>query len=178
MKKNVKNLCFAAMCLALAIVLPFITGQIRQIGNMFCPMHLPVMLCGLVCGSPWGFAVGLVAPVLRSLLFGMPPMIPGAVSMMFELAAYGFFSGLFRRLLPDKPGYLYVSLLISMLLGRLVWGAARFVMMKALGVEFSLSLFLSGAVLTAWPGILLQLILLPPLAAALRKAGFSSKNNT
>ena len=89
---NLRNLCLSAMFLALAFVLPFLTGQIPEIGNMLCPMHIPVLLCGFVCGSPWGFAVGLIAPILRSVTIGAPTLFPRAVAMAFELAAYGFFT--------------------------------------------------------------------------------------
>ena len=108
MKLNVKKLGLSGLFLALALVLPFFTGQIPQIGGMLCPMHLPVILCGFVCGWPWGLAVGLIAPLLRSVSFGMPPIFPTAVAMTFELAAYGAFAGLFYRLLPRKTGYIWV----------------------------------------------------------------------
>ena len=86
---HVRRLTYAALFLALALVLPFLTGQIPRIGSMLCPMHFPALLCGFVCGWPYGLAVGLIAPVLRSALFGMPPMYPTAVAMALELAAYG-----------------------------------------------------------------------------------------
>ena len=94
---NTKKLVYSALFLALALVLPFLTGQIQTFGQMLAPMHLPVLLCGFVCGPVWGLAVGAVAPLLRSLLFSMPPMFPTAVAMAFELAAYGLFTGLFYR---------------------------------------------------------------------------------
>ena len=96
MKKsnNIKSLVISAMFLALAFVMPFLTGQIPQIGSMLCPMHIPVILCGYICGAPWGLAVGIIAPLLRSAIMGMPVMFPAAISMAFELAVYGFMSGL------------------------------------------------------------------------------------
>ncbi len=101
-QNNTKKLVYSALFLALALVLPFLTGQIQTFGQMLAPMHLPVLLCGFVCGPVWGLAVGAVAPLLRSLLFGMPPMFPTAVAMAFELAAYGLFTGLFYRLLSAR----------------------------------------------------------------------------
>ena len=91
---------------------------------MLCPMHIPALLCGFVCGWGWGLAVGFIAPLLRSVLFGMPDMFPTAVSMAFELAAYGLFSGLLYQLLPKKRSNIYVSLILAMLGGRIVWGIA------------------------------------------------------
>ena len=90
-----RNLVLAALFLALAFVLPMLTGHIPQVGNMLCPMHLPVLLCGFVLGGPWGLAIGFIAPLLRSVLFGMPPLFPTAISMAFELGTYGLVSVLF-----------------------------------------------------------------------------------
>ena len=97
-----RGIVLAALFLALAFVLPMITGHVPQVGNMLCPMHFPILLCGFVLGGPWGLAVGFVAPLLRSVLFGMPPMFPVAISMAFELATYGFVS---RRCLPPGPAH-------------------------------------------------------------------------
>ena len=169
MKTNVKTLTLSAMFLALALTLPFITGQIPEIGAMLCPMHLPVLLCGFFCGGPWGLAVGLIAPVLRSMIFGMPPMYPTALSMAFELAAYGAISGLLYAKLPKNKASVYVSLVTAMIVGRLVWGAARFVFAGLDVTAFGLQAFWAGAVTSAIPGIILQLILIPILVIALDK---------
>ena len=121
MKNNnitVRTVVFAAAFLALALMLPFLTGQIPQIGSMLSPMHIPVLLCGFVCGWPWGLAVGVVAPPLRSVLFGMPPMYPTALCMAFELAAYGAVAGLMYRALPKKKSNIYVALITAMIAGR------------------------------------------------------------
>ena len=118
---QIRRLAFSGVFLALALALPFLTGQIPQIGSALSPMHIPVLLCGFVCGWPWGLAVGFVAPLLRTALFGMPPILT-SVAMAFELAAYGACSGALYRLLPKRTPYLYVSLLAAMVLGRIVWG--------------------------------------------------------
>lgn len=167
MKTNVKTLTLSAMFLAVALVLPFITGQIPEIGAMLCPMHLPILLCGYFCGGPWGLAVGLIAPVLRSMIFGMPPMYPTAISMAFELAAYGAISGLLYAKLPKTKASVYISLVTAMIVGRLVWGAARFVFAGLDITAFGLQAFWAGAVTSAIPGIILQLILIPILVIAL-----------
>ena len=126
-KQSTRKLVFAALLLALGLVLPFLTAQIPQVGSMLLPMHLPVLLCGFVCGWPYGLLVGAVTPLLRSMLFGMPPLYPTAVAMAFELAAYGLLAGLFYKLLPKKPVYVYVALILAMLGGRAVWGLAQMV---------------------------------------------------
>jgi len=154
-----RNIVLAALFLALAFVLPMITGHVPQIGNMLCPMHFPVLLAGFVLGGPWGLALGFIAPLLRSVLFGMPPLYPIAISMAFELATYT---------LP----MMYAALATAMVAGRLVWGAVRFVLAGLSGSAFPFSAFLSGALLTAVPGIIAQLILIPLILTALQKAKF------
>ena len=165
-----RRIVLAALFLALAFVLPMVTGHVPQVGNMLCPMHFPILLCGFVLGGPWGLAVGFVAPLLRSVLFGMPPMFPIAVSMAFELAAYGLVSGLVWRRVKHTLPMMYAALVTAMVAGRLVWGAVRFVLAGLTGSSFPFSAFLSGALLTAVPGILAQLILIPLILTALQKA--------
>lgn len=168
-KSHVKNLVLSALFLALCLVLPFLTGQIPEVGGMLCPMHIPVLLCGFFCHWPWALMVGLVAPVLRSVLFGMPPMFPVAVCMSFELATYGVVSGLLSRALPRKKWSVYVALLGAMVAGRLVWGAARFLCAGLDPSAFGFAAFFAGAVTTAIPGIIVQILLIPVLVLALRK---------
>ncbi len=168
---QIRKMLYAAMCMALAMVLPFLTGQIPEIGSMLSPMHIPVLLCGFLCGWPWGMAVGFIAPLLRSVLFGMPAMFPGAVSMAFELAVYGGLSGLLYRLLPHRVWSIYATLLISMLAGRVVWGLVRLLLAGLSGSEFSWALFLAGAFTKAVPGIILHIVLIPVLVMVLDRAG-------
>ena len=165
--KGLLKMILAAFFLALAYVMPFLTGQIPEIGSMLCPLHIPVLLCGFICGPAWGLAVGFVAPLLRSLTLGMPPFFPTAVCMAFELCAYGAITGLMHKLLPRKKPYIYISLLTAMVIGRLVWGAAMFISMGINGSSFGFSAFLAGAFTNAIPGIVLQLVLIPLLVMVL-----------
>lgn len=151
------------MFLALAYLLPFLTGQIPKIGAMLCPMHLPVLLCGFFCGAPYGLIVGALAPLLRSVIMGRPVLFPAAVCMAFELAAYGYFTGFFYRIFPKKKPYVFVSLIGAMLLGRLIWGVAQFVCLGFGSTQFGMDKFLAGAFFNAIPGIIIQLILVPAL---------------
>ena len=166
-RNKLHKMVLAALFLALAYVMPFLTGQIPDIGSMLCPMHLPVLLCGFICGWPLGLLVGFVAPLLRSLTLAMPPLFPTAVCMAFELAAYGAMAGLSRRLLPKKKPYIYCSLLVAMIVGRLVWGASMLVCTGIQGADFTLSAFLAGAILNALPGIVSQIVLIPVLVMVL-----------
>ena len=159
----------AALMLALALILPFLTGQMQQLGNALCLMHIPVILCGFICGPMYGMIVGLTAPLLRFALFGMPPLMPIGIAMCFELAAYGLVCGIMYDVLPKKRVYIYPALLVGMLSGRLIWGLARAVMYGMGKSEFGLKAFMAGAFINAIPGIVLQIILIPILVIAIGK---------
>ena len=167
---NLLNVVLSAMFLALTIVLPFVTGQIKAIGNMLLPMHLPVMLCGLVCGWQYGLVVGIVAPIMRSALFGMPVMYPHAINMVFELATYGFVIGyLFSRAKWKCIKSLYRCLIISMIVGRIVKGIVECILLGFGDNGFTFAAFISDAFLNALPGIILQLVLIPAIMLILGK---------
>lgn len=167
--RTVKKITFSAMFLAVCMVLPIITGGIPQIGNALSPMHMPVFLCGFICGWPYGAAVGFIAPIMRSALFQSPVIYPTAVAMSFELASYGLISGILYNFLPKNNKSIYFSLIISMILGRIVWGAARYIMAGLSGSEFNISMFLTGAFTQAIPGILCNLILVPIIVIIFKK---------
>ncbi|MBQ8001075.1 MAG: ECF transporter S component [Ruminococcus sp.] len=168
--KNSKliNLLLSAMFLSLGLVLPFLTGQIQQIGNMLLPMHIPVILCGLICGWQYGLTVGLILPIMRSLLFSMPVLYPSAIAMSFELGTYGLLAGLLFAIARWQCiRSLYRCLLVSMLAGRIVWGIAMLVLTGIKGDAFTIEAFLGGAILNAIPGIVLQLLLIPAVMLCL-----------
>lgn len=170
MNKTLKKLVYSALCVALALVLPLLTGQIPQVGSMLSPMHIPVLLCGFICGPVWGLAVGAISPLLRSLIFSMPPLFPTATAMAFELAAYGCAAGLLYKLFPKKAWGVYAALVCAMLIGRVVWGVAMLSIMTATGKGWGIDAFLAGAFINAWPGIILHIAIIPPIVLALRKA--------
>ena len=173
-KAHIRHLTYAAICLALCLVLPFLTGQIPQIGSALCPMHLPVLLAGFICGPWWAAAVGLVAPLLRHLIFGMPPILT-AIAMAFELLTYGIVSGLLYRLLPKKTCYIYLSLIGAMIVGRVVWGVVQVIILGLSGSPFTWAAFWAGAIANAIPSIIVQLVLIPLLVMALKKARIIQK---
>ena len=176
---RVQKLTVSAMCMALGLVLPFLTGQIPEIGNMLLPMHLPIFLCGILCGAPYGAAVGALTPLLRSLLFSRPVLYPGALSMSFELCAYGALVGLFLFIFKKKtPLTLYASLIFSMLGGRVVWALARVILLSLDDVPFSFAIFLTEGFVQAALGILIQLVLIPALVMALDPAYRAKKQPT
>lgn len=169
-KKLVLNTSLSGMFLALAYVMPFLTGQIPEIGSMLCPMHIPVLLCGFVCGAPYGLVVGAITPILRSLTLGMPPLFPTATAMAFELAAYGLMAGLLYKSLPKKKINIYASLIGAMIVGRIVWGITMFCIMGFNLSKFGLAAFWTSAVVNAIPGIIVQIILIPIVVMILEKA--------
>ncbi len=177
--KNTKSLALAAMFLCLGLLLPFLTGQIPEIGKMLLPMHLPVMLCGLICGWQYGALVGAIVPLMRSLLFGMPMLYPNAVAMAVELMTYGLVIGLLygflRPRISNRVVAVYLSLLPAMLAGRILWGLGQVILLGLGGSAFAFSAFLTGAFLTAIPGIILQLLLIPGIMTVLWKTEKGSR---
>jgi len=169
-KHFVRKLTYAALCLALCMVLPFLTGQIPEIGSMLSPMHIPILLAGFLCGPWWALVAGAVAPVLRFALFGMPPLFPTGAAMCFELAAYGLVSGLLYAKLPRKNSSIYIALICAMILGRIIWGVAMLVISGVTGSAFTWAAFAAGAFLNAIPGIIVHILLIPVIVMALRKA--------
>ena len=175
-RKEIQKMVLAGLCLALCMLLPFLTGQIPQIGSMLSPMHIPVLLCGFICGWKYGLLVGAIAPIMRHLLFGMPPL-PTAIAMAFELAAYGLAVGILYQVLPKKNLYIYVTLITSMILGRIVWGVASIVVRGIVGESFTFAIFLGGALFNAIPGIILHIVLIPIIVILLKRANLLENNS-
>ena len=167
---RLKKIVYSALFLSLAMILPFLTGQMRIFGKALSLMHVPVFLCGMVCGGFWGMLIGFISPTLRSLVFGMPPLFPNAVVMSFELCAYGAVAGFLYYALHGKKGCVFISLIAAMLIGRGVWGLASLVFRSFAGKEFTFYLFLKGAFIDAFVGIILHLIIVPAIVKVLEKA--------
>lgn len=169
-RNQIRRLTLTAMFIALGYLLPFLTGQNPQFGAMLSPMHIPALLCGFVCGWQYGLVAGAIMPLLRSATLGMPYIFPDAVAMAFELAAYGCAAGLLYRALPKHIAFVYVTLVLSMLIGRAVWGLASAVLMMGTENAFTTQAFLAGAFINAWPGIVLHILVIPPVVLGLRRA--------
>ncbi len=167
MRYTLKKTVVTSMLIALGLVLPFLTAQIRTIGNMLLPMHLPILLCGAICGWHYGAIAGFITPLLRSALFSMPVFYPNACAMAVELAVYGAVIGLLYGRLRHHPWGIFPSLSAAMLCGRLVWGTVSALL---IGSEYTLGVFLTRAFVDALPGILLQFIAIPTILYALRRA--------
>lgn len=166
---NVKKSIITAVCIALCYVIPLMFHGVQNAGNIFCPMHIPVFICGLICGWQYGLLCGIAGPALSSALSGMPPaaILP---SMMVELAAYGTAAGLMMKLVRTKSTYadLYISLIVAIVCGRVLAGLAK-ALIFARG-SYSMSAWIAGSVVTSWPGTVIQLVFIPTIVFALMKS--------
>ena len=163
-----KKSILTAVCIALCVVLPQAFHTIPNAGQVYLPMHIPVLLCGLICGAPYGLLCGLAGPALSTLFTQMPPvaMLP---SMMVECAVYGLAAGL-MTLVKTKYLYadLYLSLVCAMIAGRIVSGIAKALIFSA--GNYSMAMWVTGSFVTSLPGIIIQLALIPTIVFALEKA--------
>lgn len=167
--KETRKLTLTAFFLALGFVLPFLTGQIPQIGATLLPMHIPVLLCGFFCGSLYGGITGFLLPLVRSLWLGRPILLPTAVAMAVELAVYGVLTGLLYPRWKEKRFGVYAALLTAMLGGRIAWGLVSMLLYRILADTFTWEMFAAGALLQAVPGICVQLVLVPAIVHKLKK---------
>ena len=168
-KAKTSKITLAALFIALALVLPFFTGQIPQIGKTLCPMHIPVMLAGFLCGPWYGLAVGIISPLLRFALFGMPVIMPTGIIMSVELASYGFVVGILYKMLPRSRSNVYVSLIVAMIIGRIIWGIMHVLFFQLGNYEFSWAMFIAGGFTNSIPGIILQIVIVPLVVLRARK---------
>ena len=170
-KANIKKITVSAAMIALCMLLPFLTGHIADLGNALLPMHLPVLIAAYTVGAPCAALVGLVSPVLRSLIFSAPTLFPRAVAMSVELAFLGFFAGfLFRIIKLPRIASIYVSQISAMLISRAAWGVVQAALLGFGENGFTLAYFISEAFVLSLPGIVLQLVLVPLLISALYAA--------
>lgn len=170
-RESIKKLTLAGLCLALCLLLPFVTGQIPTIGSALAPMHIPVLLAGFICGWQYGLLVGFIAPTIRFLLFGMPPLFPVGIAMSFELATYGLVTGLLYKKLAKNTLNIYIALIGAMLTGRVVWGVVSAALAGVSKANFGLEAFIAGAFINAIPGIICHIIIIPVIVMIIKKAG-------
>jgi len=153
-----KKITYSGLFLALAVLIPYIFHISGIPGNVFLPMHIPVILCGFICGKKYGLIIGLISPLINTALVGMPVLYPIGISMVFELAAYGFFAGYLYKLFNKK---IILTLLSSMVIGRIIKGIVMYLITVPFGNIFVLKGFLTVIFITSIWGILIQIILIP-----------------
>lgn len=172
---SIQKITLSAMMIALGIVLPFLTLSNPSLGQMFLLMHIPVLLAGLLLGKYEGFLVGFLTPLLRSLIVGIPLLFPTATIMAMELATYGFIAGLIVGWLSKSSWKVEAALVISMIVGRMVYGLASSIIYGITQSPYGIDAFLAGAFINAWPGIILQLVLIPVITRFVFKQWHTQK---
>ena len=163
-----KKLTLAAMLLALGVIIPQAFHAFPNAGNIILPMHIPVLVSGFVCGPIYGLGIGLLTPILSHLMFSMPSFYMLG-QMIIELGCYGLVTGLLNDLIKTKNKIVksYTVLVIAMIVGRIVYGLLNNFVFKA--GSYSLSIWLNAAFLTAIPGIVIQLIVIPIIVNSINK---------
>lgn len=160
MNIKTKELVWAALFLAIGIIIPYIFHITALPGQVFLPMHIPVLLCGVILGKKYGIMSGVLLPFINSALLGMPPIYPTAIAMAFELATYGLTLGLLYK---DKKYNIFISLIVTMLIGRIISGIINYVLLTVGGSGFVFWAFITTTFVKAIPGIIIQLILIPTI---------------
>ncbi|WP_138204840.1 ECF transporter S component [Haloimpatiens lingqiaonensis] len=166
MNSKTNNMIKAAIFIAIGLILPYFFHMVGMAGPVFLPMHIPVLLCGMILGWKYGIVVGFITPLLNSFLTGMPPLFPTGISMACELAAYGFLSGYLYK---EKRLNIMFALVLSMLGGRFISGIMNYILLIAKGNNFVFKAFLMGTFVKGFIGIIIQLILIPVVVKALEK---------
>lgn len=151
-----RKIVVTSFFVCIGVILPTIFHSFNMMGNVFLPMHIPVLICALICKERWGTICGFLVPIISSILTGMPPIFPVAIVMGFELACYGF---LLPKLLNKYN--IYISLIIALSLVRVVSCIINFILLGVVPSYTALYTFIIGLFITALPGILIQIILIP-----------------
>ena len=182
---NTLNVVTCAMLAALAVVLSatfhHFAGANWQIAILFSPMHFPVLLMGILCG-PWlGLIGGTLTPVISFLMSGGPAYTT-LVPMIFELAMYGFLTGMLRSVFLKNPKInrfaSVIALVLAMIGGRLLNAIVGGIIESAsAGINFFVAFGkkLLGNFTSTWVGIIVQLVLIPAILFALQKSGILLK---
>ncbi len=173
---NIRKITLGSSLIALAVLLPFLTASNPTLGSIFLLMHIPALLGGFLLGGKMGGIIGFIMPLFRSVLISTPPLYPVALIMAFELGAYGLCAGLFFKLFKKYQfGYL-LALVVAMVVGRFVWGIASTIILSLANRPYSFEAFITGAFVTALPGIAIQIILIPVLVRSLMASGYIEVN--
>lgn len=166
MKITTKELVLSGLLLASGIILPMVFHMFGMMGSIVLPMHIPVLLGGFLLPPTMALLLGIITPLISGLLTGMPVIFPMAVIMAAELGVYGIAASLCTRKLKLS---LIPSLIISMVAGRIAAGLTVAVLVQLFGIKMSPVAYVTGAVVTGLPGIIIQLIFIPALVYAINK---------
>ncbi|MEN6357551.1 MAG: ECF transporter S component [Armatimonadota bacterium] len=164
MKYRARDLSIGGLFGALGVAVPILFHMVNM-GMVFLPMHLPVLICGLYVSAPVAFAVGVVTPLISSAITGMPPLIPTGVLMPLELGVLAGSASLFSRKL-KLP--VILSVMLAMTAARLVGGLERVIIAPMMGLQQGFVAYLAFSVIESWPGIALQLVVAPIVVRVLK----------
>lgn len=157
-KSKSYNMVLSGFLMAMGILLPLATSHAFGIpGTILLPMHLPILILGLVCGPFYGALGGIMVPILSSILTGMPPSYPMLPIMIGELTTYGLISGMIHFKLNQS---IFTSLVSAMICGRMTYAIIFTILFNLAKGPFK-ALSVSAAFITGLPGITMQLILIP-----------------
>jgi len=165
-KNTIRQITLAGLFIAIGLILPM-AFHVLGPGTTFLPMHIPVLMAGFSLGLPMALLVGILTPILSSLLTGMPLIFPVLPFMILELGTYALGTSFLYR---TKKWNVYVSLLVTMVLGRIAAMGAVWVLVNYTTAKLPNPwVFITGAITAGIPGIFIQLILIPPIVIMLRK---------
>lgn len=164
-KITTKELVLSGLLLATGIILPSIFHIFGMTGPIALPMHIPVLIGGLLLSPSLALCLGVVTPLISGILTGMPVLFPMAIIMAFELGAYGLVAALLTRKIKLS---VIPSLIISMISGRVVAGFVVAALVQMFGVKMNPIMYVKGAIITGLPGIIIQIIFVPALIYAIK----------
>lgn len=159
-KYMVGTLILSGIGIALPRIFHILAGS--KAGATFLPMHIAVLIAALVFGTLSSSVVAGSSVIGSYLVTGMPTLarLP---YMLIELIIYAVLLNIL-----NKKFNSYVSLLTTIILGRLFYAGVLFTAIHMLGFQaYGISVIQS--VITGLPGIVIQLICVPFIAKAIKK---------
>ena len=168
---HLRKIVITAMLIAVGVVLPLAFHSIPRAGSILLPMHIPVLLAGLICGPFFGLVSGLITPLLSSITTGMPPAGFVVYSMMIELSIYGLVAGIAMRLIhTGRSSFdLYISLGAALIVGRVVAGIAQALVFFSGEGGYTIMLWVTSYFVTSLPGLVIQILFVPSMVMALER---------
>lgn len=170
--KNYKKAVITLGFVMLSVLLPQIFHVFGMNGQIFLPMHIPVLLAGFLLGPIYGFLAGAISPIISTALTGMPAEFPMMPIMIFELGTYGLVSGLLNKYtkLPS-----FASLVIAMITGRISYAISYGMIKTFMLPTISSNISVQSAFIAGIPGIVIQLIIISIILIIVKKE--RSKND-
>ncbi|MFC2050732.1 ECF transporter S component [Chloroflexota bacterium] len=161
---DIRSYVLTALFVTLAVFVPWIFHQFHLAGATFLPMHIFVLIAGLLFGWRAGLITGLLTPLVSHFISGMP-VLNVLPQIMIELSAYGLIAGILRQKYNLRPTWALLgaiaggrmALLLAMLAIYLIAGQSY----SPLGPEVNPFASFWSVIKQGWPGIVMQLISIP-----------------